>query len=67
MDHSFVCPLDHNSFISGLVALQPVGSGGFVANEALVTLQHEDGSVDEIEVILGVLIHGSIAVGEQMS
>ena len=40
-----------NSGIGGFVALEPRGSWALVANEALFTLQHQDWSVDQVEVV----------------
>ena len=66
MNHSFVGSFHHNCLIGGLIALQPCGAAGLVPDETLVTLQHKDWSIDEIEVIFGVLIH-SIAIGKKMA
>ena len=39
--------------IGGLIALKPGGAGSLVPDEALLALQHQDRSVDEVEVIPG--------------
>ena len=66
MNHSFVGSFHNNCLIGGLIELQPCGAAGLVPHETLVTLQHKDWSIDEIEVIFSVLIHG-IAIGEKMT
>ena len=37
--------------IGGLIALKPGGAGSLVPDEALLALQHQDRSVDQVEVI----------------
>ena len=37
--------------IGGLIALKPCGAGSLVPDEALLALQHQDRSVDQVEVI----------------
>ena len=63
IDHSLVGALDHNHLVVGLVALQLVARAGFVAHKALVTLQHEDRPVDQVEVVAGIVI-ALLAVGK---
>ena len=63
IDHSLVGALDHNHLVVGLVALQLVARAGLVAHKALVTLQHEDRPVDQVEVVAGIVI-ALLAVGK---
>ena len=39
--------------IGGLIALQSARAGCLVADEALLALQHQDGPVDQVEVVPG--------------
>lgn len=66
MNCPLFCPFNQDSFVAGFVALQLAGSGAFVAHEALLALKHENGSVDQVEIVLSVLL-GSIAVGKEMA
>jgi hypothetical protein len=43
IDESLVTPLDHDGFVGGLVAFEFVGRVALVADESLLTLQHQDG------------------------
>ena len=58
-------PLDLDSLVAGLVALQ-LDAARLVAHKALVTLQDEDGSVDQVEEVSGVVLN-TVAVGKQVS
>ena len=67
IDHSLVGALDHNHLVVGLVAFQLVGGAGLVAHKALVTLQHEDRPVDQIEIVASIGIRCLLAIGEEMA
>lgn len=54
---------DLNGLVVGLVALQSHALG---AHEALLALQHQDRSVNKIEVVFAVVVDG-VGVGVQMS
>ena len=58
-------PLDLDSLVAGLVALQ-LDAARLVAHKALVTLEDEDGSVDQVEEVSGVVLN-TVAVGKQVS
>ena len=66
MDEPVLNPLDLDGLVSGLVALQLDAARPLVAHEALVTLEHEDTSVNQIEVVSCVLLN-TVAVGKQVS
>ena len=66
MDEPVLNPLDLDGLVSGLVALQLDAARPLVAHEALVTLKHEDTSVNQIEVVSCVLLN-TVAVGKQVS
>ena len=42
MNDAFICPFDNDGLVDSLVALKPIGSGGFVANKALLAFQHQN-------------------------
>ena len=65
MDEPVLNPLDLDGLVSGLVALQLGAARPLVAHEALVALQHEDGSVDQVEEVPRV-VRNAVAVGEQV-
>ena len=66
MDEPVLNPLDLDGLVSGLVALQLDAARPLVAHEALVTLKHEDTSVNQIEVVSCVLLN-TVAVNKQVS
>ena len=66
MYESVLNPLDLDGLVSGLVALQLDAARPLVAHEALVTLKHEDTSVNQIEVVSCVLLT-TVAVNKQVS
>ena len=66
MDEPVLNPLDLDGLVSGLVALQLDAARPLVAHEALVTLKHEDTSVNQIEVVSCVLLT-TVAVNKQVS
>ena len=66
MDEPVLNPLDLDGLVSGLVALQLDAARPHVAHEALVTLKHEDTSVNQIEVVSCVLLN-TVAVRKQVS
>ena len=67
IDHSLVGAFDHNHLVVGLVAFQLVRGAGLVAHKALVTLQHEDRPVDQIEIVASIGIRCLLAIGEEMA
>ena len=58
MHLSALSSLNLDGLIGGLVALQLVGTRRLVAYKTLVTLEHQDGSVDQVEVVLGLVLNG---------
>ena len=58
-------PLDLDGLVAGLVALK-LDAALLVAHEALVALEDEDGSVDQVEEVSGVVLN-TVAVGKQVS
>ena len=66
MDEPVLNPLDLDGLVSGLVALQLDAARPLVAHEALVTLKHEDTSVNQIEVVSCVPLT-TVAVNKQVS
>ena len=66
MDEPVLNPLDLDGLVRGLVALQLDAARPLVAHEALVTLKHEDTSVNQIEVVSCVLLT-TVAVNKQVS
>ena len=58
-------PLDLDGLVRSLIALELDAAGPLVAHEALVALQHEDGSVDQVEEVPRVVCD-AVAVGEQV-
>ena len=55
-----------DSLIRSFVALQLDTASSLVSNEALVTLQHQDGSVDQVEEVPRVLLH-ALNISKQVS
>ena len=62
---SILHPLDLDGLIGSLIALELDAAGPLVAHEALIALQDEDGSVDQVEEVPRV-VRDAVAVGEQM-
>ena len=58
MHLSALSSLNLDGLIGGLVALQLVGPRRLVAYKTLVTFEHQDGSVDQVEVVLGLVLNG---------
>ena len=58
MHLSALSSLNLDGLIGGLVALQLVGTRRLVAYKTLVTFEHQDGSVDQVEVVLGLVLNG---------
>ena len=65
MHKTVLYPLDLDGLIRSLIALELDAAGPLVAHEALIALQHEDGSVDQVEEVPRV-VRDAVAVGEQM-
>ena len=59
-------PLYLDSFISRLVTLQFDTPSAFISNKSLLAFQHQDGSVDQVKEVFGVLFN-TVAVGKQMT
>lgn len=66
MYQSSVHPLNLDGFIGSLVALKLDTASALVANKSLVTFQHQDGSVDQVEIISGVLFD-TVNIGKQVA
>ena len=66
VDLSLLGALHLDGGVAGLVALEPVAARGPVTNETLLTLQHQDRPVDQVEVVLASLLDG-VNIGEQMA
>ena len=66
VDLALLHPLHLDGGVGGLVALQLGAAGRLVAHKALLALQHQDGSVDQIEIVFGVRFQ-ALAVGVQMA
>ena len=66
MNKTILNSFNLNSFISCLVTLQLDTARPLVANKPLFTFQHQDGSVDQVEEVFGVLLN-TVTVGKQVS
>ena len=54
MHSSLIRPLHQDGLVGRLVALQLCGPRGLVAHEALLALEHQHGTVGQVEVVPGV-------------
>lgn len=66
VNNSFLGTLHQNSLVDGLIALQLVASRRAVPHKSLLTLEHQNGTVDQIKVKLG-RIFDNIGRSKQMT